>query len=94
MPQVFKVMGYTIYFWSNEGSEPVHFHISKQKPTANATKFWILSDGSLLLAHNRSRFTSKELRNIITLIYSYNIVPMVVNLWQVKFPGKAIKFYK
>lgn len=45
-----KAYGYHIYFWSNENEplEPLHIHISKT-PHPNATKYWILSDGSLLL---------------------------------------------
>ena len=34
-------LGLCFYFWSNEGGdnrEPIHVHISKGKPTANATK--------------------------------------------------------
>ncbi len=29
MPQIFKVAGYLVYFWSNEGVplEPIHVHI-------------------------------------------------------------------
>ena len=50
-----KAYGYHIYFWSNENEplEPLHIHISKT-PHPNATKYWILSDGSLLLENNKS----------------------------------------
>lgn len=43
MPQVFKIAGYTVYFWVNENDplEPVHVHISKGVPSPNATKIWI-----------------------------------------------------
>jgi hypothetical protein len=43
-------LGFCFYFWSNEGGdnrEPIHVHISRGKPTANATKIWLKSDGSL-----------------------------------------------
>ncbi|MBR2744592.1 MAG: DUF4160 domain-containing protein [Clostridia bacterium] len=30
-----------MYFWSNENNEPVHVHISKEKPTLNSTKVWL-----------------------------------------------------
>ena len=34
MPQVFKIAGYTVYFWVNENDplEPVHVHIAKGVP--------------------------------------------------------------
>ena len=43
MPQVFKIAGYTVYFWINENDplEPVHVHIAKGVPSPNATKIWI-----------------------------------------------------
>ena len=54
MPQVFKVGPFWIYFWANEGKpmEPVHVHVSEGSPTENATKIWITSTGSCLLANN------------------------------------------
>ena len=44
MPQIFKIGSYWVYFWANENKplEPVHVHVSKGKPTANATKFYII----------------------------------------------------
>mgnify|MGYP000302612130 CR=1 FL=1 len=35
MPQVFKIAGYTVYFWVNENNplEPVHVHIAKGVPS-------------------------------------------------------------
>ena len=39
MPKLFMVSGYTVYFWSNENDEPIHVHVSKGKPTPNATKY-------------------------------------------------------
>ena len=40
MPQIFRFGEYWIYFWTNESQplEPVHIHVSKGAPTANATK--------------------------------------------------------
>lgn len=48
MPKIMEILGYIIYFWSNEGqpSEPVHVHISK-KPNKNGTKVWLKSDGTV-----------------------------------------------
>ena len=40
MPQIFRIAGYIVYFWSNENEplEPIHVHVSDGLPTANATK--------------------------------------------------------
>lgn len=41
MPQIFKVGGYLVYFWTNESNplEPIHVHVSAGKPSPNATKY-------------------------------------------------------
>ena len=51
MPQLFKIGSYVIYFWINENDplEPVHVHIAKVRPSANATKIWITRAGKCLL---------------------------------------------
>jgi hypothetical protein len=65
MPKLFDLLGCIIYFWSNEGFEPIHIHISEGKPTPNATKYWLYSDGTLHLAYNDKRIPSKKLNRII-----------------------------
>lgn len=57
MPQIFRFGEYWIYFWTNENEplEPVHIHVAKGAPTANATKIWITSTGHCLLCNNNSR---------------------------------------
>ena len=48
MPSLFMVFGYKIYFWANEGNEPVHVHVSKGKPSPSATKIWITRAGGTI----------------------------------------------
>lgn len=64
-----KAYGYHIYFWSNENEplEPLHIHISKT-PHPNATKYWILSDGSLLLENNNDAIPSNDLKRLVNFI--------------------------
>jgi len=38
MPTVLIIKGYRFFFFSNEGSEPIHIHIEKAECYA---KFWI-----------------------------------------------------
>ena len=70
MPQVFKVGGYWVYFWTNENKplEPIHVHISEGSPVQNATKVWITKKGKCLLANNNSKIPPRVLRNIIRVI--------------------------
>ena len=91
MPQVFKVGPFWIYFWANEGKpmEPVHVHVSEGSPTENATKIWITSTGSCLLANNNSVIPKKLLRNIIRIIEARS--KEVVQKW-INFFGE-VSFY-
>ena len=70
MPQIFKVGGYLIYFWSNEEKplEPVHFHITDGYPTENATKVWITKSGHCLLCHNKSNIPKHKLNKIMDVV--------------------------
>ena len=41
MPQIFKIGSYLVYIWSNENLpvEPIHVHVSENRPAANAQRF-------------------------------------------------------
>ena len=70
MPQLLKIGPYIIYFWSNENNplEPIHVHVAEGKATGNATKLWITSTGSVMVANNNSKIPSNILRNIIRIV--------------------------
>jgi len=89
MPELFEIRGYKIYFWSNEGSEPIHVHIAKGKPTPNGTKVWILSNGGISPGKNTSRIPKKEL-GILHDIISRN-AEMIIIAW-CKHISSAPKF--
>ncbi len=61
-----KAYGSHIYFWSseNEPLEPVHVHFSKV-PHQNATKYWILSNGTLLQDNNNDNIPANDLRKLV-----------------------------
>lgn len=65
MPTLFEIYGYKIYFWSNEGNEPVHVHISKGKQTADATKIWLPPESNPVLVHNNSKIPQKDLKRLL-----------------------------
>lgn len=68
MPSILTVFGYKIFFWSNENGEPIHVHICKGNPTANATKVWLTSKGGTIVCHNKSRISKSELNKILSVI--------------------------
>ncbi|NLX94896.1 MAG: DUF4160 domain-containing protein [Rhodopirellula sp.] len=38
MPEVFRAEGYVVFFYANEGQEPIHVHVRK---AGGFAKFWI-----------------------------------------------------
>lgn len=70
MPTLFEILGYRIFFWSNENNEPVYVHICKGSPTNDATKIWLPPDSNPVLVHNNSRIPQKDLNRILKQIAS------------------------
>ena len=85
MPQVFKIAGYTVYFWVNENDplEPVHVHIAKGVPSPNATKIWITKNGKCLLCNNNSKIPERQLRVFMQIIEARS--KTVLDLWYSTF---------
>lgn len=69
MPSLFMIFGYKIYFWANEGNEPVHVHVSKGRPSPSATKIWITRTGGTISV-NSSRIPKKDLAKIEVFVQS------------------------
>ena len=65
LPTLFELYGYKIFFWSNENNEPIHVHVSKGKPSADATKIWLPPESNPVVAHNNSRIPQKDLTRIL-----------------------------
>lgn len=91
MPQVFKIGGYWVYFWSDENGplEPVHVHIAEGKPVKQATKVWITKAGKCLLANNNSHILEGTLKNIIRIIEARSLE--VMQKWEKHFG--EIRYY-
>lgn len=64
MPKIFDLIGYQIFFFSNEGNEPCHIHVGKSR--SNSSKFWIVPE--VKVAHNKSNIPPKDLRKILDWI--------------------------
>ena len=90
LPKLFELLGYSIYFWSNENNEPVHIHISKGMATANSTKMWILESGSVLLENNKSKIPSKDLKKLMKVVQLHS--NEICAKWRTAF-GNEIKYY-
>jgi len=91
LPSLFRVGGYHIYFWSNENDEPVHVHVCRGKPTANATKVWLTAGGGCVVAHNNSRIPSTDLNKLMGIIAAQ--FSLICDSWKKHFVVDLVKFY-
>ncbi|MBR7063644.1 MAG: DUF4160 domain-containing protein [Treponema sp.] len=91
MPSILRIGSYVIYFWSNELNEPIHVHVNKGVPCANATKVWLTSSGGCVLANNNSKIPAYELNNILKIISDQFF--LICGAWKEHFGDDSVKFY-
>lgn len=91
MPSLFSICGYRVFFWSNEDGEPIHVHVCKGKPSPNATKFWLTSQGGCILAGNGSKIPADDLNDLAEVIAAQ--FPEICSAWKKFFVVDEIKFY-
>lgn len=77
-----KAYGYHIYFWSNEGEppEPIHVHFSEE-PHKNATKYWVLSDGTLQQDNNNDNIPANDLKRLVRFVSLKSNIKTVKRNW-------------
>jgi len=89
-----NVIGYKIYFWSNENDEPIHVHISKGKLTQNSTKIWLTKAGGCIVANNKSKISEHELNKLLSIISKHYF--LIISKWKEYYRIiniNEIKFY-
>ena len=91
MPSIFEIIGYKIYFWSNENNEPIHVHISKGNPVANSTKVWITKSGGCILANNNSKIPQNDLKKLLPIIGRQQF--LIEAKWKEYYGTDDVKFY-
>lgn len=64
MPTVTRIGPYRFFFFSNEGTEPAHIHVERERSLA---KFWL---GPVTLAR-ATAFRAAELRKIERLVVTH-----------------------
>ena len=64
MPTIFIIHGFRFFFFSNEGTEPIHIHVEK---AGKVCKFWLKP---ISLARNY-KFTGTELKKIMDIIENH-----------------------
>ena len=76
MPTVLLILGWRLYFYANEGNEPMHIHAEKGDLEC---KFWILEDEFEIneaFSHGFSPKAKKEIKKII-----YQHFDLIVDEW-------------
>ena len=91
LPNLFTVCGYKIFFWPDDGSEPIHVHIAKGKPTPNATKIWLTRAGGCIVANNYGKIADNELNELTEFISAQFF--LICNAWKEHFMLEEINFY-
>jgi hypothetical protein len=76
MPTVLRIRGYRFFFFSNEGSEPIHIHVDKADSYA---KFWL---EPIRIAIDFG-FSSKEIRDIKSIIEEHQ--EQIIEKWNEHF---------
>ncbi len=77
MPTVLRVKSYRLYFYSNEGSEPIHIHIEK----ANAScKIWLEPSIEVEYCYG---FSPKEMKEVNEIVSSN--LNLLKNAWDEYF---------
>ncbi len=71
MPTILLIAGWRLFFYSNEGSEPMHIHAEKADMEC---KFWLDVDNYELreaFSYNLSSQAKREIRKIIYEHFDY-----------------------
>lgn len=90
MPSLFRLFGYVIFFWSNEGAPLERFMSMLQRVfRASATKIWITEAGGCIVANNNSKIPARTLSAIVDVLESRS--SYIVAQWNDVF-GES-KFY-
>lgn len=66
MPTVLFIYGWRLFFYSNEGSEPIHIHAEKGDMEC---KFWILKEDVEIKEEFAYQLTPSAKREIKKIIY-------------------------
>ena len=91
MPNLFTILGYKVYFWSNENDEPIHVHISKGISSKNAAKIWLTRNGGCILESNPERIPRKDLSELLEIVQAQFF--MICAAWKKHFKVEQNKFY-
>ncbi|MDD5773280.1 MAG: DUF4160 domain-containing protein [bacterium] len=71
MPTILQILGWRLFFYANEGNEPIHVHCQKGEKEC---KYWILTsefDLEEVFAYNMNVKDKREIKKIIFEHFEY-----------------------
>jgi hypothetical protein len=68
MPTILIILGWRLFFYSNEGSEPIHVHCQKGDMEC---KFWLNRENFDIEEEFAYNMASKDIRQIRKIIYDH-----------------------
>lgn len=85
MPTVLYVIGWRLFFYSNEGKEPIHIHAEKGEMEC---KYWLLLDEVEIKEAFSYNMTPNSTREIKKIIYQY--FDLIVDSWNSYFKNNEL----
>jgi Domain of unknown function (DUF4160) len=80
MPTVLFIMGWRLFFYSNENGEPIHIHAEKAEMEC---KFWLLIDELDIKEEYCYNMGPKDLREVRKIIFTN--FDLIVEAWTKHF---------
>ncbi len=80
MPTILFILGWRLYFYSNEGNEPIHVHAEKGDMEC---KFWLLIDEFEIKEERSFNLGSTARKEIKKIIYQH--FDLIVEEWNTHF---------
>lgn len=80
MPTILWILGWRLFFYSNEGDEPMHIHAQKGDMEC---KFWLIKETFEIeeaFSYNLNPASKREIRKIIFEHFDY-----IINEWNKYF---------
>jgi hypothetical protein len=83
MPTILLIAGWRLYFWANEGTEPIHIHAEKGDMEC---KFWLEVESFEIRTALEYNLTPQAKREIKKIIYSH--FDYIVDEWNSYFKNR------
>ena len=80
MPTVLMIFGWRIFFYSNEGNEPIHVHAQKAEMEC---KYWLISETFEIVEEYNFNMKPSDKREIRKIIFAH--FEVIIQQWNLYF---------